>query len=171
MSHGRLLPGRGSLAPDLATPWVRRPLAWGPQVVRASRRRLDELFATASGLVREVRASGDTEHNLRAMLAVAHLLGFIEGIALAGDGTEGATEGALVEVNRLVAEVGARTGRTDLLDSGRRSGVDRRLAEARRGERRLILLPVAEDRREVADRRGADRRRDERRRFTAVVLN
>jgi len=121
--------------------------------------------------VREVRASGDTEHNLRAMLAVAHLLGFIEGIALAGDGTEGATEGALVEVNRLVAEVGARTGRTDLLDSGRRSGVDRRLAEARRGERRLILLPVAEDRREVADRRGADRRRGERRRFTAVVLN
>jgi hypothetical protein len=139
--------------------------------VRASRRRLDELIATASDLVREVRASGDTEPNLRAMLAVAHLLGFIEGIALAGDGAEGATEAALLEVNRLVAEVGARTGRTDLLDSGRRTGVDRRLAEVRRGERRLILLPVAEDRRQVAHRRSSDRRRGERRRFAAVVLS
>lgn len=128
----------------------------------AARQRLDELVVEAAGLVRELEPEMPGR-NLPAMLAVVRLLGFVEGVTLAGGDLGSGGEAALLEVSRLAAALAERTRHPERRRSGRRDGLDRRLGERRAGDRRLIVLPVARERRHLPDRRNGERRSGERR--------
>ena len=133
----------------------------------ASQRRLNELVANASSLVEAVQITAETDRNLHGMLAIAHLLGFLEGVAAAGQGAAADTEAPLLEVMRLAALLAERMRLSERRVSQRRSVSDRRSSPQSGSEERMVLLPVAVERRHT-DRRQTDRRHAEPRQFAGL---